>query len=200
MKAACPKCRRSNIRKAQQRGFQDLLLRLLFVFPHRCRVCRQRFYRFTILTTDDNEPVRWSRLEQCGSDLAAIERLALAQYNLGIKYATGKGAAQNDCDAAKCFRLAALQGNALAQYNLGYMYANGRGVEKNEAEAANWYRLAAERGIPEAQCNLGLLYAQGLGVPQDSSQAERWYRLAAGQGCLQAMHNLQCLRQADLLE
>ena len=38
-------------------------------------------------------------------------------------FAQGRGVAQNDVEAARCYRKAAYQGHADAQYNLGIMLA-----------------------------------------------------------------------------
>ncbi len=51
--------------------------------------------------------------------LAAEQRDAQAQYNLGVLYAEGRGVPQDDAEAARWFRLAAEQGLADAQANLG---------------------------------------------------------------------------------
>ena len=48
--------------------------------------------------------------------------VAIAQYNLAIRYANGEGVFQSDARATRWFRLASEQGHAAAQYNLGRMY------------------------------------------------------------------------------
>ena len=75
---------------------------------------------------------------------------ALAQINLGFKYANGRGVLKDDAEAVRWYRLAADQGNSFAQLNLGFKYANGEGVLKDDAEAVRWYRLAAEQGDADA--------------------------------------------------
>ena len=50
---------------------------------------------------------------------------ASAQYDLGLRYATGEGVPQDDSEAVTWYRLAAEQGHALAQATLGHMYATG---------------------------------------------------------------------------
>jgi hypothetical protein len=109
----------------------------------------------------------------------AEQGVALAQNNLGVMYAKGRGVPQDDAEAVKWYRLAAEQGNADAQYNLGVMYEKGEGVPQDYAEAVKWYRLAAEQGQALAQNNLGVMYARGEGVPQDDVQAHMWFDLAA---------------------
>jgi len=113
-----------------------------------------------------------------------------AQDNLGVMYATGRGVAKDDTEAARLYRLAADQGHAGGQFNLGWMYANGKGVAKDDAEAVRLFRLAADQGQAEAQSNLGLMYANGSGVAKDDAKAVRLLRLAADQGQAEAQSNL----------
>jgi len=76
----------------------------------------------------------------------ATQGNAVAQYNLGVMYARGKGVIQDYQEARKWWQLAAKQGEAAAQYNLGWMYRTGDGVTQDYEEARKWYRLAAEQG------------------------------------------------------
>ena len=76
----------------------------------------------------------------------AEEGEAIAQYNLGVMYADGRGVPQDDAEAVRWWRLAAERGLAVAQYFLGAMYANGDGVPEDDTEAVRWFRLAAEQG------------------------------------------------------
>ena len=62
-----------------------------------------------------------------------------AQYNLGLRYATGKGVQQDDAEAVAWYHQAAEQGHAKAQTRLGVMYDTGKGVPHDDAEAAAWY-------------------------------------------------------------
>ncbi len=132
-----------------------------------------------------NEAVKWYRR-------AAKQGYDLAQHNLGLMYANGKGVPQDYAEAVKWYRRAAEQGDAYAQNNLGLMYANGKGVPQDYAEAVKWYRRAAKwyQGNATAQHNLGLMYANGKGVPQDYAEAVKWYRRAAEQGDAYAQNNL----------
>jgi uncharacterized protein len=107
---------------------------------------------------------------------------AIAQYNLGNMYASGKGAPQDYAAAISWYRKAAAQGYAGAQYNLGHIYRNGQGVRQDYAAAASWYRKAAEQGDADAQYNLALMYGKGQGFPQDYVTAQMWLILAAASG------------------
>ena len=70
---------------------------------------------------------------------------AVAQTNLGVMYAEGKGMPQDHAEAVKWYRKAAEQGFAGAQYNLGNKYQAGKGVPKDYVLAYLWYNLAAAR-------------------------------------------------------
>jgi TPR repeat protein len=45
----------------------------------------------------------------------------LARFNLGFRYATGRGVSQDDAEAVRWYRLSADQGHADARTNLGVM-------------------------------------------------------------------------------
>ncbi len=116
---------------------------------------------------------------------------AVAQFNLGLMYATGQGVQQDDAAAALWFRKAAEQGYALAQSNLGTMYLYGHGVTQNDTEAVVWFRKAADQGDAIAEFLLGNQYANGKGVPQDYVRAHMWFSLAAAQGEQRAVKTLE---------
>ena len=79
---------------------------------------------------------------------------AVAQYNLGVMYAKGKGVIENDKKAVRWYRLAADQGNAKAQNNLGVMYHNGEGVLQDNKKAHMWYNIARANGNDTADDNI----------------------------------------------
>ena len=62
---------------------------------------------------------------------AAADGDAQAQFNLGLRYTTGRGVPRNDREAVAWYRKAAEQGNALAQQNLERMSADGRGIPRD---------------------------------------------------------------------
>ena len=115
---------------------------------------------------------------------------ALAEYRLGVMYATGQGVERDFTEATRWFRKAAEQGQADAQYSLGLRYLNGEGVKRDYAEAVRWFRAAATQGQREAQYCLGLRYVLGQGVEQDYAEAARWFRAAAEQGHADAQFSL----------
>ena len=103
---------------------------------------------------------------------------AVAQFSLGLMYATGNGVPRDYQEAIKWYRLAAEQGYSGGQYNLGLMYYQGKGVAQDYQEAVKWVRFAAEQGEATSQLNLGVMYDKGEGVAQDYVQAHKWFNLA----------------------
>jgi len=113
---------------------------------------------------------------------------AEVQFGMGLKFASGEGAAQDFVQAAQWYRKAAEQSHSLAQFNLGTMYANGQGMSRDAAQSVIWFGKAAQSGDAGAQFNLGKSChrASLTGSPEDAPEsrieAYKWYRLAAVQG------------------
>jgi TPR repeat protein len=113
---------------------------------------------------------------------------AEVQFNLGLKFATDKGAAQDYGQAATWYRKAAEQNHSLAQFNLGVMYDRGQGVARDAAQSAVWFDRAAKLGDAGAQFHLGdsCQRASFKQAPAEAAEsrieAYKWYRLAAAQG------------------
>jgi TPR repeat protein len=110
--------------------------------------------------------------------LKATRGSSQAQYELGERYAHGKGVAQDDAEAAKWYRKAAEQGVVEAQVSLALSYQLGLGVREDSVEAVKWYRRAAEAGDWGAQLSLSHAYEDGRGVPQDYIEAYKWRMLS----------------------
>lgn len=55
--------------------------------------------------------------------------------NLGWLYVNGRGVAQSDTEAVRCFSAGANARDASAMVSLGWMYENGRGVTQSDIEA-----------------------------------------------------------------
>jgi TPR repeat protein len=91
------------------------------------------------LRKDDAESVKWYRM-------AAERGDATAQYNLGWRYADGRGVPVDKAEAVKWYRKAAERNQPDAQAHLGYCYYTGTGVEQDWAEAYKWEDLAREQG------------------------------------------------------
>ena len=136
---------------------------------------------------------------------------AAAQYNLGVLYSNGNGAAQDyikthNYSSYIMAAVAVEQGHILTRpYAVGYhgptheglrflnsngqVNSNGQGVAQDYVQARNWFLKAAEQGYEAAQYGLGVLYHNGQGVPQDYSMAYVWYDIAAAQGQAKAEGN-----------
>lgn len=113
---------------------------------------------------------------------------AESQFDRGLKFASGIGAAQDFVQAAECYRRAADQSHSLAQFNLGVMYAEGQGMAADAAESLVWFGRSAQLGDAGAQFRLGeRFYRASLRQPpsvaaESRIEAYKWYRLAAAQG------------------
>jgi len=119
---------------------------------------------------------------------AQAERgVAEAQFSLGLKFANGKGAAQDHAQAAHWYRKAAEQNHALAQFNLGIMYAEGRGGPSDKAQSMLWLDRAAHLGDAAAQYRLGIIHhRESLDrFPKNASEsrieAYKWLQLSDDQ-------------------
>jgi hypothetical protein len=85
---------------------------------------------------------------------------AVAQYNLGVSYANGRGVPQDDAEAVRWYRLAADQaelgsgvqsGTPAAQHALAVMHRDGRGVPQDDVEAIRWLELAEFNALKRLQ-------------------------------------------------
>jgi len=119
---------------------------------------------------------------------AADDTDAEVQFRLGLKFASGTGAAQDYAQAADWYRKAAEQNHSLAQFNLGTMYANGQGVARDDAQSVVWFGRAAQLGDAGGQYNMGRSCQRASmdGLPADAPEARieayKWYQLSAAQG------------------
>lgn len=111
---------------------------------------------------------------------------AIAQHNLGVYYAEGRGIPKNQTEAVKWYRKAAVQGYAKAQCNLGAMYHKGEGVPQDMKEAVKWFRLAADQGNARAQYNMATTYS----AAGDDRESVKWCRKSAEQGYAKAQFAL----------
>jgi localization factor PodJL len=110
-----------------------------------------------------------------------------------LRYAEGRGVAQNMTDAAEWLERAANQGLVLAQFRLGGFYEKGLGVKKNLDTARRLYLAAGEAGNAKALHNLAVLYAEGIDGKPDYQTAAKWFRKAADYGVADSQYNLAIL-------
>lgn len=129
---------------------------------------------------------------------AALAGKAEAEYEVGARFAEGRGVTQNFSEAAKWFQKSADQGVVPAIYRLGSLYEKGQGVKKDTQEARRLYTLAADRGNAKAMHNLAVLFAEGVEGKPDYRNAEHWFRKAADRGISDSQYNLGILHARGL--
>jgi hypothetical protein len=121
---------------------------------------------------------------------AAEEGDAHAQFDLGLRYESGRGVSKDVAEAIKWFRKAAEQGFDEAQYALGCCYNGDDGYPKDSVEAVKWWGKAGTQGYADAQYCLGLSYFAGEGVAKNPVEAAKWWKKAADQGQADAQYFL----------
>lgn len=116
-----------------------------------------------------------------------------AQFNCGVMYSKGQGAAADPVKALYWYEQAAQQGETYAQFNLAMLYYSGRGTAEDKAKALAWFEKAAQQGYADAQFNCGIMYASGQGAAASWDKANLWLGKAASQGHEQAKKALAAL-------
>jgi localization factor PodJL len=124
---------------------------------------------------------------------AALKGDPTAAYEIGVRYAEGKGVASNFDEAAKWYDRAAQAGVVPAIFRLGTFYEKGLSVKKDADIARRYYMQAAERGNAKAMHNLAVLDADGGGKGADYKDAAQWFRKAADRGVADSQFNLGIL-------
>jgi len=116
-----------------------------------------------------------------------------AEYELGTRYAEGRGVPQNMLEAARWLQKSADAGFAPAQFRLASLNEKGEGVKKDLQAARRLYLAAAGKGNAKAMHNLAVLYAEGIDGKPDYKAASEWFRKAAGYGVTDSQFNLAIL-------
>jgi localization factor PodJL len=124
---------------------------------------------------------------------AALKGDPGAAYEVGLRYAEGKGIAPNYDEAAKWYDRAAQAGVVPAVFRLGTLYEKGLSVTKDADIARRYYTQAAERGNAKAMHNLAVLEADGGGKGANYKNASLWFRKAADRGVADSQFNLGIL-------
>jgi localization factor PodJL len=124
---------------------------------------------------------------------AALKGDATAAYEIGTRFAEGKGVASNLEEAAKWFDRAAQAGVVPAVFRLGTFYEKGLSVKRDVDIARRYYQQAAERGSAKAMHNLAVLDADGGGKGANYKSASVWFRKAADRGVADSQFNLGIL-------
>ena len=81
----------------------------------------------------------------------AKEGDADAQYEMGLRYRSGDGTFEDECESFRWLMEAAEQGHAAAMYEVGVCYDTGICVSIDGDVADEWYRKAAEKGNGDAR-------------------------------------------------
>ena len=124
---------------------------------------------------------------------AALKGDPTAAYEIGVRFAEGKGVAPNLDEAAKWYDRAAQAGVVPAIFRLGTFYEKGMSVKKDVDIARRYYLQAAERGNAKAMHNLAVLDADGGGKGANYKSASQWFRKAADRGVADSQFNLGIL-------
>ncbi len=124
---------------------------------------------------------------------AALKGDASAAFEIGVRYAEGKGVAQNYDEAAKWYDRAAQANVVPAMFRLGTLFEKGLGAKKDLDVARRYYVLAADRGNAKAMHNLAVLDADGGAKGANYKSASYWFRKAADRGVADSQFNLGIL-------
>lgn len=116
-----------------------------------------------------------------------------AEYELGVRYAEGRGVPQSSAEALRWIERAAKAGFAPAQFRLAAMSEKGDGLKKDAQAARRHYLAAAEKGHAKAMHNLAVLYAEGMDGKPEYKAAAQWFRKAAMHGVTDSQYNLAIL-------
>ncbi|MGD9846241.1 MAG: hypothetical protein AB7O60_00165 [Variibacter sp.] len=133
-----------------------------------------------------------------GLQAAAAAGDPAAAYEIGMRYADGRGVPANAEEAAQWLERAASANLAPAEYRLGSLYEKGYGVKKDLERARRLYASAAAKGHAKAMHNLAVLYAEGVEGKPDFIKAGAWFRKAAAHGMADSQYNLGILHARGL--
>jgi len=124
---------------------------------------------------------------------AALAGDPAAAYEVGVRFAEGRGVPVNLEAAAHWFERAASKDLAPAQFRYASQLEKGLGVKKDLAAARNLYLSAAAKGNAKAMHNLAVLYAEGIDGKPDFKNALKWFQKAADHGVADSQYNLGIL-------
>ena len=124
---------------------------------------------------------------------AALKGDPAAAFEIGVRYAEGRGVPINYAEAAKWYDRAAQRDVVPATFRLGTLYEKGLGVDKNTETARRLYMQAAERGNAKSMHNLAVLDADGGSKGPNYMSAAQWFRKAADLGVADSQFNLGVL-------
>lgn len=129
---------------------------------------------------------------------AAANGNIIAQYEIALRYAQGKGVKRDYGKAATWFKRAAANGFAPAQYRVATLFERGLGTAKDFGRAQIWYRRAAVTGNVKAMHNLAVLYTKTENGTIDYARAAEWFEKAGAYGLADSQYNLAILYENGL--
>ncbi|TAH65739.1 MAG: hypothetical protein EWM45_13830 [Rhodopseudomonas palustris] len=124
---------------------------------------------------------------------AALKGDPNAAYEVGVRFAEGRGVPVNYDEAAKWYQRAAQAEVVPAIFRIGTLYEKGLAVKKDIETARRYYTIAAERGNAKAMHNLAVLEADGGARGPNYKVAAHWFRKAAERGIADSQFNLGIL-------
>jgi localization factor PodJL len=124
---------------------------------------------------------------------AAIAGDAAAAYEVGVRYAEGRGVPVDMEEAAHWYERAASKDLTPAQFRYASLLEKGHGVKKDLAQARKLYLAAAAKGNGKAMHNLAVLYAEGIDGKPDYTAAAQWFHKASLRGIADSQYNLGVL-------
>lgn len=124
---------------------------------------------------------------------AALEGSPAALFEIGSRYADGRGVARDPKLAARWFEQAAALGHGPSQYRLGSLYREGKGLPKDSTLAFQWFDRAAAQGHILAMHNAAVLLAEGVHGAPDYAGAALWFKRAAEHGIKDSQFNVAIL-------
>lgn len=116
-----------------------------------------------------------------------------AAFEIGVRYAEGRGVTSDYVEAMKWYERASQGGIVPATFRLGALYEKGLGAKKDVETARRYYIQAAEKGNAKAMHNLAVLDADGGGAGPNYKGAAQWFRKAAEHGIADSQFNLGIL-------
>ncbi len=115
---------------------------------------------------------------------------AVAQRQLGLLYANGRGVAFDGEEAKQWLSRAAEQADLAAMVLLAWLLVQEQSPA-GVTQAMAWYQQAAEAGDADAQCALADLYISGAaGIEPNGEAMLYWYDRAAAQHHPKAQYQL----------
>lgn len=124
---------------------------------------------------------------------AALEGSPAALFEIGSRYADGRGVTRDPKLAARWFEQAAASGHGPSQYRLGSLYREGKGLQKDSTLAFQWFDRAAAQGHILAMHNAAVLLAEGVHGAPDYAGAALWFKRAAEHGIKDSQFNVAIL-------